>query len=296
MFTNNAGRTKQIGLLIAAALMVVGCGGDSSGPIPEESTYKVFGVVRNGFAEPIAGANVNLGSRSTATNTSGAFEFIGVASGEYAVNVQKSGYTSQTWPDLVVQLADVDASCTLRKSWTFDIVARDAFVNRTYYSYTNQFTNVDQNFGSSPSLQIGDWTQTTGGGTQSYTYWYSTFIGFDFAAIPTGCVLQSAEFSITRTDVAPISIDFAQVLGPWDEYLITYNNMPSSQATSLLPVDVAMAANQSVLTIVLTSYVDSVLRGVQFRHGVFLSGDRCNFASRENQSMAHPRLSVTFVF
>jgi hypothetical protein len=156
------------------------------------------------------------------------------------------------------------------------------------------FFHGGDNFGTSPFLKIG-YDDLPSSNNMSYERWYS-YVGFDFAVIPQGSELRGAVFSIFRDGMEAIEFDMWQVLGPWSEYGITYNNRPSVQTTSLLPVAINISSSQPGYSVVLTDYVASVIQGSQLPYGVFLQGDICTFYSRENQENPGPSLVVDFYY
>lgn len=287
---------------IFATLMLfalAGCGGGASTqPEPVEALYSIHGVVLDGYREPIAGANVSVGGRVAVSDPSGVFEFAELAIGDHTVTVSKTGYLGLFSQAVALRDADVSIECTLRKVWSMNLGLADAYVRRYYNSlYGTSYNN--QNFGSAAFLSCG---MSGSGGSYVTQDLYYTYLGFDFDMIPSGSELQHAQLILTRSSsTRAYVLDLRQVLGPWSEYEITFDQRPGAQETALLPVGVSLAVDQSAMSLDLTAYVLSVISGEQFRYGVMLAEHSafsgvCSFGSRESQSVARPVLVVEFVF
>jgi len=124
---------KRFALLFVVLLvgtLITGCLGGGGGTGPSISTFTVTGSIEEkGTENPIAGAEVTLGSQTKLTNAEGLFEFTQVKAGTYALEVEAEGYDPLPLP-LSVDV-DGDRDVTVRLDTDAPVVHIAALENVT---------------------------------------------------------------------------------------------------------------------------------------------------------------------
>jgi len=277
-------------LFIFISINFWGCGNEDNSSTTPGRGLTVFGFVRDGYDDVIAEATVQIGAKVYITDNLGYFEISGLPPGEHPTSVHKAGYFPSPDSTLLLQTVDREIDFSLKKTWSLKVGISDATVLIRYNSTYNEYTQMDSNFGSIPTLSTGI-SSGHYGNLQS-----QCLIGFDMSVFPADIEILTATFSISKIYSDPSGIVLEQILGPWDEYTVTYNNCPGHQPASDLPPRFVFPPDQESASFDLGGYIKNVVLGDQFPHGIMITGGYSTFYSRESQEGEGPTLTVECIF
>lgn len=140
---------------------------------------------------------------------------------------------------------------------------------------------------------------------------YRGLIEFDLSGIPAGAVITNAYISLFH---APNSLQgvheslsgsnesiFQRVTSPWEEYMVTWNNQPSTTSANQVTVQQSTSPTQDYPNIGVTPMVQDMIDDPANSHGFMLrlvtevKYRRLIFASRDHpDATLHPKLTVTY--
>lgn len=268
---------------------VSGCTSSSTEPAPT-TVYSIDGHVTDAYGDAIPGISVTVTSASATTDDGGYYALIGLPAGTYNMTFQGGDWVTRGYV-CTVGPSSQEVDVALARIRHVSVPLSDT--NALYMRYASNGTTLyaDNNYGSATRLTVDSWQSLTG------TFAGIAYFGFDFDVIPGDAEIHHATFTVSRTDTVGATYSLNQILGPWDEYALTYNNRPGVAASSLLPVTVPMLASQSTVEIDVTAWISAILAGTQLDYGLAIVGeDPGHFNSRESQTGRLPALVVECVF
>jgi len=173
------------------------------------------------------------------------------------------------------------ASLLLLPSFLVPLAAWAASANVAADAYISS-ANPTLNFANATTLNIG-------GGN-------SALIGLDLSSLPAGLTasnIQKATLTVFANKAFTAGgLDIAQVTGPWQESLVTYNNRPiaATPFQSNVPVSVSGSYVTFDITLLMRQWVTGAAAnyGVEIRASVAQPNTAVALDSKESTSTSHP--------
>lgn len=163
------------------------------------------------------------------------------------------------------------------------------------------------NFGNSDEVTALAWTFS---GSAMITH---SMIGFDLSQIPLGAQISSASLYLYNNPIAqstngehsqlsgPNNWEIYRVNGPWDEDLVTWNNKPSYDISTVVNVPASSSPNQD-FTIDVSSLVQNMVNDPANSYGFLMKLATESYyrsivlgSSNAIDPLIHPKLVVCYV-